>query len=155
MLIQYYLRWCTCCIRCACFRFACSTSLCLRSPPWSGGWAHVVQARTIRRSSRPEIRNLIKNKLIWVWRSLVRGDKGFWYGSNSQTNLVMVFHALSLLLEILLMQLLTTLAITGLNLLLLKSSMVCGQSYKHFTLVNYDSRVVPDKKIPHITTLES
>ena len=30
----------------------------------------------------------------------------------------------------------------------------CGQSYKHFTLVNYDSRVVPDWKIPHITTLE-
>ena len=29
-----------------------------------------------------------------------------------------------------------------------------GQSYKHFTLVNYDSRVVPDWKIPHITTLE-
>ena len=97
MLIQYYLRWCTCCIRCACFRFACSTSLCLRSPPWSGGWAHVVQARTIRRSSRPEIRNLIKNKLIWVWRSLVRGDKGFLYGSNSQKNLVIVYHELSLL----------------------------------------------------------
>ena len=30
-----------------------------------------------------------------------------------------------------------------------------GQSYKHFTHVNYDSRVVPDLKIPHITTLES
>ena len=30
-----------------------------------------------------------------------------------------------------------------------------GQSYKHFTLVNYDSRVIPDWKIPHITTLES
>ena len=30
----------------------------------------------------------------------------------------------------------------------------CGQSYKHFTLVNYDSRGVPDLKIPHITTLE-
>ena len=30
-----------------------------------------------------------------------------------------------------------------------------GQSYKHFTIVNYDSRVVPDWKIPHITTLES
>ena len=34
-------------------------------------------------------------------------------------------------------------------------SMTCGQSYKHFTLVNYDSRVVPDWKIPHIITLES
>ena len=30
-----------------------------------------------------------------------------------------------------------------------------GQSYKHFTIINYDSRVVPDLKIPHITTLES
>ena len=30
-----------------------------------------------------------------------------------------------------------------------------GQSYKHFTLVNYDSRVIPDWKIPHITILES
>ena len=30
-----------------------------------------------------------------------------------------------------------------------------GQSYKHFTIVIYDSRVVPDWKIPHITTLES
>ena len=28
-----------------------------------------------------------------------------------------------------------------------------GQSYKQFTLVNYDSRVLPDWKIPHITTL--
>ena len=31
----------------------------------------------------------------------------------------------------------------------------CGSSYKHFTLINYDSRVVPDLKIPHITTLNS
>ena len=30
-----------------------------------------------------------------------------------------------------------------------------GQSYKHFMLVNYDSRVVPDLKIPHIMTLDS
>ena len=30
-----------------------------------------------------------------------------------------------------------------------------GHSYKHFTLINYDSRVVPDWKIPHIMTLES
>ena len=30
-----------------------------------------------------------------------------------------------------------------------------GQSYKHFTHINYDSRVVPDLKIPHISTLES
>ena len=30
-----------------------------------------------------------------------------------------------------------------------------GQSYKHFTLINFDSRVIPDWKIPHITNLES
>ena len=30
-----------------------------------------------------------------------------------------------------------------------------GQSYKVSTIVNYDSRVVPDWKIPHITILES
>ena len=30
-----------------------------------------------------------------------------------------------------------------------------GQSYKQFTLINYESRVVPDWKIPHIMTLES
>ena len=30
-----------------------------------------------------------------------------------------------------------------------------GQSYKHFMLINYNSGVVPDLKIPHITTLES
>ena len=30
-----------------------------------------------------------------------------------------------------------------------------GQSYKHFTLVNNDSRVVPDLKILHVTTLGS
>ena len=29
-----------------------------------------------------------------------------------------------------------------------------GQSYKHFTLVNYDSRGIPDLKIPHIMSLE-
>ena len=32
---------------------------------------------------------------------------------------------------------------------------VSGQSYKASTIVIYDSRVVPDWKIPHITTLES
>ena len=31
----------------------------------------------------------------------------------------------------------------------------CGQSYKASTIVMYDSRVVPDLKIPHVTTLES
>ena len=31
----------------------------------------------------------------------------------------------------------------------------CGQSYTHFTIVNYDSTVVPDLKVPHIITLES
>ena len=35
------------------------------------------------------------------------------------------------------------------------SMMICGQSYKQFTLINYDSRVVPDLKTPHITTLGS
>ena len=30
-----------------------------------------------------------------------------------------------------------------------------GQSYKASTIVIYDSRVLPDLKIPHITTLES
>ena len=32
---------------------------------------------------------------------------------------------------------------------------LCGQSYKASTIVIYDSRVVPDLKIPHITTLDS
>ena len=32
--------------------------------------------------------------------------------------------------------------------------MTSGQSYKASTIVIYDSRVVPDLKIPHITTLE-
>ena len=36
-----------------------------------------------------------------------------------------------------------------------KSELTSGLSYKHFTMVNYDSRVVPDWRIPHITTLES
>ena len=36
-----------------------------------------------------------------------------------------------------------------------ESNFCCGQSYKHFTLINYDSEVVPDWEIPHITTLES
>ena len=31
----------------------------------------------------------------------------------------------------------------------------CGQSYKASTIVIYDSRVVPDWKKTHITTLES
>ena len=30
-----------------------------------------------------------------------------------------------------------------------------GQSYKASTIVNYNSKVVPDWKIPHIMTLES
>ena len=30
----------------------------------------------------------------------------------------------------------------------------CGQSYKASTIVIYDSRVVPDLKIPHIMILE-
>ena len=32
---------------------------------------------------------------------------------------------------------------------------ICGQYYKASTIVIYDSRVVPDLKIPPITTLES
>ena len=32
---------------------------------------------------------------------------------------------------------------------------ISGQSYKASTIVIYDSRVVPDLKIPHITPLES
>ena len=32
---------------------------------------------------------------------------------------------------------------------------VCGQSYKASMIVIYDSRVVPDLKIPNITTQES
>ena len=31
----------------------------------------------------------------------------------------------------------------------------CGQSYEGSMIVIYDSRVVPDQKIPHITTLDS
>ena len=33
-------------------------------------------------------------------------------------------------------------------------ALFCGQSYKQFTIVIYNSRLVPDLKIPHITTLE-
>ena len=29
-----------------------------------------------------------------------------------------------------------------------------GRSYTHFTVINYDSSVIPDLKIPHNTTLE-
>ena len=31
----------------------------------------------------------------------------------------------------------------------------CGQSYKATMIVNYDPRVIPDWKIPHIMTLDS
>ena len=31
---------------------------------------------------------------------------------------------------------------------------ICGQSYKASMIVIYDSRFVPDLKIPHITTLD-
>ena len=37
----------------------------------------------------------------------------------------------------------------------LKMSVLCGQSYKGPMIANYDSRVVPDLKIPNITTLMS
>ena len=40
-------------------------------------------------------------------------------------------------------------------LLLLLDSVTCGQSYKSSTIVIYDSRVIPDLKLPHITTLKS
>ena len=39
-----------------------------------------------------------------------------------------------------------------------KTSIFCqisSQSYKASTIINYNSRVVPDWKIPHILTLES
>ena len=38
---------------------------------------------------------------------------------------------------------------------LLFKSIISGQSYKTSTIVIYDSRVIPDWKILHITTLES
>ena len=37
----------------------------------------------------------------------------------------------------------------------LQQEVTSGQSYKGCTIINYDSRVVPDLKIPHITTLGS
>ena len=37
----------------------------------------------------------------------------------------------------------------------LKIRQSCDQSYNCSTIVNYDSRGVPDKKIAHITTLGS
>ena len=37
----------------------------------------------------------------------------------------------------------------------LQQEVTSGQSYKASTIVIYDSTVVPDLKIPHITTLES
>ena len=49
----------------------------------------------------------------------------------------------------------TNLLSYGGPLVLLLFSTICGQSYKQFTVVNYDSRVIPDLKIPQITTLES
>ena len=36
----------------------------------------------------------------------------------------------------------------------IQTSDLCGQSYKASTIVIYDSRVIPDLKIPHFTTLE-
>ena len=36
------------------------------------------------------------------------------------------------------------------NLVTNVGSVISGQSYKASTIVNYDSRVVPDLKIPHI-----
>ena len=41
------------------------------------------------------------------------------------------------------------------SLLLTKKWLTSGQSYKASKIVIYDSRVVPDLKIPHIMTLES
>ena len=35
------------------------------------------------------------------------------------------------------------------------SLIICGQSYKVSAIVSYDSRVVPDLKIPHISTQDS
>ena len=37
----------------------------------------------------------------------------------------------------------------------LRQDAICGQSYKAPTIVIYNSRVVPDLKLPHFTTLES
>ena len=38
---------------------------------------------------------------------------------------------------------------------LFTTNVTCDQSYKQFTLVIYDSRVIPDLKVPHITTLDT
>ena len=38
--------------------------------------------------------------------------------------------------------------------MLRRNKALCDQSYKASTIVIYDSSVVPDMKIPHITTLE-
>ena len=42
-----------------------------------------------------------------------------------------------------------------LAILQLQPEVTSGQSYKASTIVIYDSRVVPDLKIPHIMTLDS
>ena len=41
------------------------------------------------------------------------------------------------------------------TLRIFSSVITCGQSYKQFMLINYDSRVIPDLKTLHITTLGS
>ena len=38
---------------------------------------------------------------------------------------------------------------------LFTTNVTCDQSYKQFTLVIYDSRVIPDLKVPQITTLDT
>ena len=40
-------------------------------------------------------------------------------------------------------------------LIVLSLFLSCGQYYKHFTIVNCNSRVVPDLKTLHIMALES
>ena len=49
----------------------------------------------------------------------------------------------------------TRLVKLGVNRTQLVKIYTSGQSYKASTIVIYASRVVPDLKIPHITTLES
>ena len=102
------------------------------------------------RSIPSEVRTVIsfeRSLVMLIQRRLTKGKSIITYTAGLQFDWIgfdCFLYAINLL---------NTISQTG--ILSLMVSELCGQSYKASTIVIYDSRVVPDLKIPHITTLES
>ena len=98
--------------------------------------------------------------LVWLlWECTDSWSKGWEFKSQEQRLNLYTFHNLFVAKLLLkrpnINKKRSWMTHLGKQIIYLLRNNFSGHSDKHFTLVNYNARGVPDLKIPHITTLES